>query len=439
MTNPRTESPLRTILAAAAAAAALLLLPAAAAAQTYPEPKEPGKLAPKPKGPFVTHTVCKAAKRCDFRTIQAAVNAAEAGDKISVRRGAYREAVTIRGRSKRYLRIVGDPRKPHRVRMDGRNKKQNGFFVDGADEVTINGFSARDYRANGFFVVNAVGYTLTNLIARHTGVYGIYAFNSKGGEMSRSEASEVSDAGFYIGQTPQQSNPIRSMVRDVESHTNPIGWSGTNMRYATITESRFYNNAVGIVPNALDSEKFPPAEDNVITGNDVFWNNFDFRKGAPFKPKSTGVVPVVPAGTGILLFGGKGNRVEGNRVYGNYLVAIGAVESIFVEDTPSARTLENNQVRGNAFGLAGEDLNGRDLATDGNGSGNCWGPNEGVRRTQPEDPAFFPACPFAGANPFSAERQAELVQWAGANSVNFWVRSPHKPKAGIQPLEVYER
>ena len=46
-------------LTLAAAAAALLLLPATAGAQTYPEPKEPGKIAPKPKGPFKTHTVCK--------------------------------------------------------------------------------------------------------------------------------------------------------------------------------------------------------------------------------------------------------------------------------------------------------------------------------------------------------------------------------------------
>ena len=60
----------------AAAVAALLMLPAAAGAQTYPEPKEPGKIAPKPKGPFTTHTVCKKGG-CDFRSIQKAVNKAE--------------------------------------------------------------------------------------------------------------------------------------------------------------------------------------------------------------------------------------------------------------------------------------------------------------------------------------------------------------------------
>ena len=99
----------------AAAVAALLLLPATAGAQTYPEPKEPGKIAPKPKGPFKTHTVCKKKGRCDFRTIQKAVNKAKAGDKIVVRKGVYKEQVTISGKAKRYLRIVGDRKHPKRV------------------------------------------------------------------------------------------------------------------------------------------------------------------------------------------------------------------------------------------------------------------------------------------------------------------------------------
>ena len=74
-------------------AAAALLAPAAASAQTYPEPKDPGKVQSKPKGPHDTYTVCKKKGRCDFRTIQKAVNKAKAGDTIRVRNGVYREAV----------------------------------------------------------------------------------------------------------------------------------------------------------------------------------------------------------------------------------------------------------------------------------------------------------------------------------------------------------
>lgn len=423
----------------AAAFAVLLSLPATAGAQTYPEPREPGKIAPRPKGPFATHTVCKQRGRCDFRTIQAAVDEAKAGDKISVRKGVYEESVTISGPKKRYLRVVGDRKKPRRVVLEGSNAKQNGFFVNGADEVTIDGFMARNYRANGFFVVNNVGYTLTNLVAAKTGVYGVYAFNSKGGEMSRSEAYYHSDAGFYIGQTPQQAKPIRSVVRDVESWGNPIGFSATNMRYVTITDSLFYNNAIGIVPNALESEKFPPAEANVITGNDVFWNNFNVHAGAPFKPKRTGVVPLVPIGTGILLLGGRSNQVEGNRVYGNYLVGVAAVEGILLDKTLEARALVGNRISGNAFGAGGEDRNGRDLAYDGNGSGNCWGPNTGVRTTLPADGSVFTGCPFSGPNAFSKAAQDELVGFAGANALKGWIKHPHKAKPGFTPLEVYRR
>ena len=37
--------------------------------------------------------------------------------------------------------------------------------INGADDVTVNGFKAQHYSANGFFVVNVDGYTSTNLIA----------------------------------------------------------------------------------------------------------------------------------------------------------------------------------------------------------------------------------------------------------------------------------
>jgi pectin methylesterase-like acyl-CoA thioesterase len=172
--------------------AAALALPAAAGAQTYPEPKEPGKVAPKPKGPHHTYTVCK--RGCDFRNIQDAVDKAKAGDKVSIENGTYREAVKVSGAKKAYLRIVGNRKNPRKVILDGRGKAQNGIHVDGADEVTIDGLIARDYKANGFFLTNVVGYTLNHLVAAKTGTYGLYAFNSKGGTMENSEAYYANDA-----------------------------------------------------------------------------------------------------------------------------------------------------------------------------------------------------------------------------------------------------
>ena len=210
---------------------------------------------PAPKGKGKTRTVCK--RGCKFKTIQAAVNKSKKGDTVRVKNGTYREAVKITGAKKSYLKLIGNPKNPGKVVLEGAGDKQNGVFVNGADEVTVRGFKAQNYTANGFFFVNVVGYTARDLIAAKTGVYGVYAFNSKGGTMRDSEAYYNNDAGFYIGQTPAQVKPIRSIVDNIDSWGNPLGWSGTNMRYVTITNSRFYNNAAGIVPERAGLGEVP--------------------------------------------------------------------------------------------------------------------------------------------------------------------------------------
>ena len=430
---------MRIRTATLAALATALLVPSAALAQTpapsYPEPKDPGKVVPAPKGKGKTRTVCK--RGCKFKKIQAAVNKSRKGDTVRIRNGTYREAVKVTGAKRSYVTLLGNARNPGKVVLEGSDSKQNGIFVGGADEVTVRGIKAQNYTANGFFFVNVVGYTARDLIAAKTGVYGIYAFNSKGGTMRDSEAYYNNDAGFYIGQTPAQVKPIRSIVTNIDSWGNPLGWSGTNMRYVTITDSRFYNNAAGIVPNALDSEKFPPAEDNVIRGNEIFWNNFNFHKGAPFKIRDEGTAALVPVGTGVLLLAGRRNTVEQNRIYGNWSIGVAAIEGILLAENPQARALEGNVVRDNAFGLDGTDLNGRELAYDGNGTGNCFGGNTGVSVTIPADGATLAACPFTGANAFSSATQGEMTALTGEASVAAWIRHPHAPKAGFEPLELY--
>src|SRR3954451_23680306 len=309
----------------------VLAFPAAAGAQTYPEPKDPGTVQSAPKGPHKTYTVCK--KGCDFKAIQKAVDKARAGDAIRVKNGTYREAVKIDGSKERYLKLIGNRSDPSKVLLKARGPMQNGIFVNAADEVTVDGFMAQGYKSNGFFFTNLNGYTMNHLIAKQTGLYGLYAFNTIGGAMLNSEAYYVNDGAFYIGQPPPQDKPIRSIVRNVSGWGSPLGFSATNMRYVTISKSRFYNNALGIVPNALDSEKYPPAEDNVITDNDIFWNNFNFHKGAPFpQPRSGGTADIVPIGTGIILLGGRGNVVSGNRIFGNFLGGVALLDGILIQD-----------------------------------------------------------------------------------------------------------
>ena len=419
-------------------AAAVLLAPATAMAVDYPPPSDPGKPG---KRPAHTHTlkVCKHGKNC-FKTIQKAVNAAHKGDTIKIAAGTYHEGVKINGQKKDWLRLVGNKAKPRTVVIDSKGVKgsaaQNGVLINGAANVEVTGIYARHYKGNGFFAVNTVGYDFIHLVAGYGGAYGLYAFNSRGGRITDSEAFYNNDSGFYVGQTPPQAKPKRTFAKNLVAWGNVIGWSGTNMRYTTITSSRFFDNSVGIVPNALDSEKYAPAEDNVIADNEVFWNDFLWKNGAPFPARKAATSFEYPPGTGIVLLGGHRNLVQNNRVYGNWLVGIPVIKAINLSKPDNQDTI-GNKVEGNKLGLGGADLNGYDLFYDGSGSDNCWADNEQHSPNIPADNHTFATCPFTGANAFDSSLDSEAIAWLFDPPGSHWVRHDHAAKPGYNPLETW--
>ena len=292
------------------------------------------------------------------------MNAADAGDTIKVKNGVYREAVRIDGRKKRYLKLVGNPKKPGKVVLEGNGKKQNGIAVNDADEVSVSGFKARHYRANGFFFTNLNGYTMNHLVAQQTGVYGLYAFNTIGGRILNSEAYYVNDGAFYIGQTPPQDKPKQTIVRNVEGWGSPIGFSASNMRYVTITKSRFYNNAVGIVPERARLGEVPAARGQRDRRQRHLLEQPQLPRGQPAvrAAASEGTAALVPLGTGILLLGGREHRIENNRIYGNFLTgdrrhrrhpAAGEPAGASRSTATSSATTSSGSV--------GTDANGRDI------------------------------------------------------------------------------
>ena len=326
-------------LTSAVAVAVALAVPTAAMATDYPEPTNPGGVKNPPKGG--TLRVCKPKtkkpKGC-FKTIQKAIDSAGKGTKILVPNGTYKEGLKIVSPVKAGIKLIGNAKDPSKVTLEGKSLKggasQNGVQINNADGVTIQGIHAQNYKANGFFAVNVDGYTMKNLVANNVGAYGLYAFNSTGGSMTDSEAFYNNDSGMYVGQTPVQTKPKRTILKNLVSWGNVLGYSGTNSKYVTITKSKFFNNGLGVVPNVLTSEKFAPASDNVIADNDIFWNNFNYRHTpAPFPSTSasTDGTPY-PIGGGLLLFGGQNTTVESNRFWGNYLFGAGEISQILDAD-----------------------------------------------------------------------------------------------------------
>ena len=103
----------------------------------------------------------------------------------------------------------------------------------------------------------------------------------------------------------------------------------------------------------------------------------------------------------------------------------------------SQRPLLNNHVTNNDFGLGGTDLNGRDIAYDGGGAGNCFAGNQGVTTTFPADGSTIVPCTTPPTpNVFQQAARDEGIGWVTATDHEAaWIRHDHAPQAGLTPIE----
>ena len=410
-----------------------------------------GGKAKKPKAKVFE--VCK--HGCKYRTIQKGVNAAGAFKAkkknssvkaiVAVKPGKYVEGVVLDGSLKKKnfdgLTIEGTKKDRKKVVLEGKNAKgelgaaQNGIEAIDVDGVVLKNMWARNYQSNGFFVhadaksgQSCDDYVMDNLLTSANRSYGLFAKGCMGGKMINSAGYHHGDSAFYVGETPCDSKnwtnhgvvpapkpcqrkPKWTILRNDKSYENVLGYSGTNSKYVKITESAFYNNGAGIVPNTLDSEGYEPNGWNVFEKNDVFWNNYNyFLANSAFKTVSGGLGKVgsvtvnYPTGVGIVLFGGDHNVVRKNNVFGNYKWGVASFSGpgeIYVANENDDAKNVNNQVVENKMGREGADPNGEyDFWNDASGGGNCWSGNSANSTFAPGNgkvplATIYPACPQA--------------------------------------------
>jgi len=172
------------------------------------------------------------------------------------------------------------------------------------------------------YFVQATGYRASYITTYRTGDYGIYGFDSTNGLIENSHTVGSRDAGVYIGQC----FPCDSVIRNVESTNNGLGYSGTNSGgNLLIVESSFHHNRAGIVPNSGSYELCYPERDTTVVGNLVYSNN---QTDTPAID-----VALLAQGNGILVAGGVRNLIERNRVDDHNRTGIGLVP--FLEEFPN--------------------------------------------------------------------------------------------------------
>ena len=147
----------------------------------------------------------------------------------------------------------------------------------------------------------------------------------------------------------------------------------------------------------------------------------------------------MPVGTGIALLGGRRNVIEQNQIYGNYTVGAAMVEGFLLEENPQARALEGNSVTGNSFGLGGTDLNGHDLATDGQRQRQLLRRQHRRRLDASGRRLHDRGLPVLGRQRVQRRGAAGArPRTSGEAAVPKWIKHPHAPKPGFEPLEIYE-
>ncbi|MBV9006874.1 MAG: hypothetical protein JO181_19565 [Solirubrobacterales bacterium] len=312
-----------------------------------------------------------------FKSVEAAVNAAKPGDWILVAPGDYKTTSSRRvpGRSneaagilitKRNLRIRGMNR--NTVILDGTksgsrcsNKASNqnfgpsgskgplglnGILIWKADDVSIQNLTACNFLSgsgnagneiwwnggDGSYHIGGWGYNGSYLTATSTyfntestaAAYGIFSSNWSGGTWSQDYTSNFNDSGLYIGACQQQCDQT---IDHAWSEYNALGYSGSNSGgWLLIKRSQFDNNQDGFDTNSQNGDNPPPQNGACPAGVKppvkgapscwVFTNNYVHDNNNPNVP-AAGTAAAGPVGTGMSVSGGRNDTIMHNRFVRN--------------------------------------------------------------------------------------------------------------------------
>jgi hypothetical protein len=324
-----------------------------------------------------------------YRSIQAAVNAARAGDWILIAPGDYKTASSrapkgagstpagvlittprlhLRGMNRN--KVVVDGTKPGSAKCSraksaqnfgpkvGTKKKRaglNGIMVYKADHVTVENLTACNFLngpngGNGNEIwwnggadsgkIGGWGFSGSYLTGTSTfyggeataAAYGVFSSNWSGGKWDRLYTSNFNDSGIYIGACQRVCD---QSINHAWSEFNALGYSGSNSGgWLVVKNSQFDHNEDGFDTNSQNGDNPPPQNGACpkgvrspigMPGRCWVFMHNYVHDNNNPNIPSAGIAAAGPVGTGMSVSGGRNDTVMDNLFVHN-----GAWGTIFV-------------------------------------------------------------------------------------------------------------
>ncbi len=306
-------------------------------------------------------------------SIQAAVNAAEPGDTIFVKRGTYAENVAITKDGvtlfSKGAKIVppetpapngcsfGDPAGDGICAVGQLEPQPDGppTVTDPVSDVTISGFKVEGFPANGILFFGAEDPVVKHNRTKDNHEYGIARFVSSGGKIVGNAASGSEEAGIYVGDSPEAD----VLIAGNWTFDNELfGIFLRDAAHGKVAFNRSSGNCVGAIVLNTGAN---------VAGDWRFFAN-KFHDNDRFCPgnEEEGTPPL--SGIGIAIANAADNKIVGNSIKdnnpGGEVPFTGGV-AIVNAGIPGANPPSGNLVKGNVI-LGNEP----DLFWDGSGEGN---------------------------------------------------------------------
>ena len=262
------------------------------------------------------------------QSIQAAINAAQPGDTITVAPGTYHENLLI-AKDGIHLQGAGPgrtvlepPAQPVPVCLTLRasavdvetahgvsgicvaNIDPQGSLRATVQDVSVRGFTVQGFPGFGIVFFGTRGIRAAHNVAANNHDYGITAFVSRHGRFVDNTAYGSGDAGFYIGDSPHADFTVTGNT----AYADAWGILARDSSEGHITHNTVHDNCAGLV--FLNSGAGSGALKWAATDNTARHNN-------KYCPGSPTELPITLTGLGILIAGAEHIVLHDNTVRAN--------------------------------------------------------------------------------------------------------------------------